>query len=249
MPATGNGVPGACMRATRRLRAGVSLIEIMVVLAVMGVVLAIGLPSMNAIFDVQQRGAARDLAQTFRFLQDEAAMRNVSFRVSFNLDANSYRIEVGDANTLAFGSPEERESAEREQEAALSRLTRKEKEEGAAQEGQGRFEGLNMAGFASDVTLPEGTVYAWAWTPQYATPVTPNEEPPEKPEDARVVYAYVFPSGESEHVAVRVVDVDDPEDGYTVEVAPMSGAITVDAENHDIGEGLAWIPTEAPTIR
>ena len=234
----------------RASRAGISLLEIMVVMAIMAAVIGIGLPSMQAIFDVQQRGAARELAQTFRFLQDEASMRNVSFRIAFNLDTNSYKVEVGDANTLVFATPQEREAAEEDLEQQLKRFTRKEVEEGKAEEAEGnRFSGLDVPGFQSDVRLPEGTTFAWAWTPQYAEPVSPSPEPPEKPEDMRVVYAYVFASGESEHVAVRLVDVDDPEDGYTVEVEPLSGNITVDGELRDIGAAMAWLPTEGPTLR
>lgn len=237
-------------RAPSGSRRGISLIEIMVVMAIMAAVIGIGLPSMRAIFDVQQRGAARELARTFRFLQDEAAMRNVSFRVAFNLDAGSYRIEVGDPNTLVYSTPQEREAHQEELQAQLKRLTRKEQEEGAAEEPQrNQFTGLDLPGFQSEVQLPTGTVFAWAWTPQYAEPVTPSREQPEKPEDMRVVYAYVFASGESEHVAVRVVDAEDPEDGYTVEVEPLSGNIIVEPDLLDVGAHMAWLPTEGPTLR
>jgi hypothetical protein len=43
--------------------------------------------------------------------------------------------------------------------------------------------------------------------------------------------------------------VDDPEDGYSVEVEPVSGVVTVDSELTDIGSSLAWLPSEGPTFR
>jgi hypothetical protein len=46
-----------------------------------------------------------------------------------------------------------------------------------------------------------------------------------------------------------VVDTEDPEDGYTVEVEPLSGKVTIESELRDIGESMSWIPGEAPTIR
>lgn len=228
-----------------------TLIEIMVVIAIMAVVLGVGVPSLSAILDVQQRGAARELAQTFRFLQDEATMRNVSFRVAFNLDTNSYQIEVGDPNTLVFSDPAAREAYETEREQQVKRFTRKEVEDGKAAEtdAHGRFQGLDVPGFQSRVQLPEGTQIGWAWTPQYAEPVTPNAEPASGAEDQRIVYSYIFASGEAEHTVVRLVDVDDPADGYTIEVEPLSGNITVETEVTDIGARLAWIPAEGPTIR
>ena len=232
-------------------RRGMTLVEIMVVIAIMAAILGIGVPSLAGILDVQQRGAARELAQTFRFLQDEATMRNVSFRVAFNLDTNSYQVEVGDPNTLVFSDPAAREAYESEREQQIKRFTRKEMEEGKATEADAhqRFQGLDVPGFQSRVQLPEGTVFAWAWTPQYAEPVTPNPEAPGKPDEQRIVYSYIFASGEAEHTAVRLVDADDPEDGYTVEVEPLSGNITVETELQDIGARMAWMPTEGPTIR
>ncbi len=232
-------------------RSGMSLLEIMVVIAIMAAVLGIGVPSLTAILDVQQRGAARELAQTFRFLQDEATMRNVSFRVAFNLDTNSYQVEVGDPNTLVFSDPAAREAYESEREQQVKRFTRKEVEEGKAAEtdAHGRFQGLDVPGFQSKVQLPEGTQIAWAWTPQYAEPVTPNTDASARPEDQRMVYSYVFASGEAEHTVIRLVDADDPEDGYTIEVEPLSGNITVETEVTEIGARMAWMPTEGPTIR
>ena len=230
-----------------------SLLEIMAVMAIMAVVLGIGAPSMAALLDVQQRGAARELAQTFRFLQDEATMRNVTFRVAFNLDTNGYRIEVGDPNTLVFSDPAQREAVEQERERAMRRFSRgadKAAAEGAA-EGQGRFANLDVPGFASDVRLPEGTAFGWVWTPQYGEPQRPDtgERPRGDDDPPRVVYAYVFSNGEVEHTVVRVVDPDDTEDGYTVEVEPLSGAVSVVTEEIDPTARFAWLPEEAPTLR
>ncbi|MFZ5481027.1 MAG: pilus assembly FimT family protein [Myxococcota bacterium] len=235
------------MTPSPRARRGMTLIEIMVVLAIMAIVVAIGIPSIRAIFDVQQRGAARELALTYKFLAQEAAMRNVTFRIAYHLDEGWYQVEVGDPDTLVFSDPLAREEYEREREKDVKRLS-KEEEEAAAEEAN-RFTGLDLPGFTSKVELPSNTVFAWVYTPQYGEAVTPSEEPPEKPEDAVVVYSYVFASGESEHTLVRLVDADDPEDGFTVEVEPLTGNATVESEVTDIGASMAWLPSEAPTIR
>ncbi len=229
-----------------------SLLEIMAVMAIMAVVLGIGAPSMAALLDVQQRGAARELAQTFRFLEDEAAMRNVTFRVAFNLDTNAYRIEVGDPNTLVFSDPEQRAEAEQERERAMRRFSRSGDKDGAdaAAEGQGRFANLDVPGFASEIQLPEGTAFGWVWTPQYGEPQRAEADARrDDDEGPRVVYAYVFSTGEVEHTVVRIVDPDDAEDGYTVEVEPLSGAVSVVTEDVDPAARFAWLPEEGPTLR
>lgn len=234
-----------------RARGGMSLVEIMVVIAIMATVLAIGIPSVNAIFDVQQRGAARELALTYKFLENEAQMRNVAFRIAYNLDASSYKIEVGDPSTLVFSDPTSRERWEEDRKRELKRFSKDAREEAeqADQDALGRFQGLNMAGFESEVELPGDSMFGFVYTPQYGEPVTPSEEAPESPEEARVVYSYVFASGEAEHTVVRIVDATDPEDGYTVEVEPLSGNVRIESELTDIGASMAWLPSEAPTTR
>jgi hypothetical protein len=45
------------------------------------------------------------------------------------------------------------------------------------------------------------------------------------------------------------VDIEDPADGYTVEVEPFSGQVRLETDETAIGASLAWIPSEAPTSR
>ncbi|MDP2314456.1 MAG: prepilin-type N-terminal cleavage/methylation domain-containing protein [Pseudomonadota bacterium] len=238
-------------RGARRLRSGISLIEIMVVIAIMAVVLGIGIPSLAGIFDLQQRSAARELAMTYSFLVNEAAMRNVTFRIAYNLDAGTYQIEVGDPNTLVFSDPETRAAYEAEREKEMKRGDKK--KEGAEGEEESdalqRFAGLTSPGFQSKVTLPSNSMFAYVYTPQYDEPQTPSEEAPETEADQKIVYSYVFANGISEHSVVRIVSIDDPEDGYTIEVEPLSGKVSVDSEETEIGASMAWIPSEAPSYR
>ena len=234
-----------------RRRAGISLIEIVVVIAIMAVVLGIGVPSLAAIFDLQQRSAARELAMTYSFLVNEAAMRNVTFRIAYHLDENYYQIEVGDPDTLVFSDPESRAQFEAEKEERQHRFSERTEEQAAAdkQDALDRFAGLTAPGFQTKVQLPSNSTFAWVYTPQYDSPQTPSEEPPENQEDAKVVYSYVFANGRAEYTSVRIVDATDPEDGYTVEVEPLSGKVSVESEVTEIGASMAWIPTDSPDIR
>lgn len=234
------------------MRRGVSLIEMMVVMAVIAVVLGIGAPVLTSVFDLQQRGEAKALADTYKLLQTEAMLRNVTFRIAYNLDRSSYTIEVGDPGALIFSDPRERERFEDEQERQLKMFTDKEIEKGEASdilERQGRFSGLSVPGFPSGSTLPESCRFAYVYTPQYGEPVTPSKEPPETPAEEAVVYSHIFPDGTMEFTVVRIVDVDDPADGYTVEVEPFSGEVKLETEETAIGADLAWIPAEAPESR
>jgi prepilin-type N-terminal cleavage/methylation domain-containing protein len=237
-------------------RRGLTLIEIMVALALMATIAAIGLPALNGLFDLKQRAAAKDLVQTYTWLLDEAALRNVSFRVVYNLDQRTWSVEAGDPNTMVFSSPEAREKFDEDLEDAMSRFTQREVEEGEAEDvlaKRGRFTGLEGLDVGFDVAkaLPDGTQFAFVYTPQYGEGgVMPTKEgPPEDAEDEAIAYTYVFPDGTAEHTVLRIVGVDDPEDGWTIEVLPISGEIRMSTDLIDPQDSLAWVPEEGPQLR
>jgi type II secretory pathway pseudopilin PulG len=237
-----------------------TLLEIMVVMAVIGLVMAIAVPAVSNVLHIQQVGAARELAQTYRFLREEAAMRNVTFRIAFNLDARTYKVELGDPNTLVFTDPTEREEYEEERLEKMSRFTDREVEEGKADELMGnRFEGLEGEAFREEVELPGNTFFAWVWTPQYEDPIegavdwaAGDEFDPEElepgDEGPTIVYSYIFPNGHTEHTVLRIASIDDPEDGFTIEVEPMSGKVHMHTEPFDHEDSLNWVPDQAPEL-
>ena len=53
------------MKFTRRHRSGMTLIEIIVVIAVLGVIAAVTVPSLAGLLDMQRRGSAKELALTY----------------------------------------------------------------------------------------------------------------------------------------------------------------------------------------
>lgn len=234
-------------------RAGMTLVEIMVVIAIIAVVLGIAVPSLRAAFDMQKREAASTLARNYTSLLEEAALRNVSFRVVYYLDRNSWQIEVGDPATLVFDTPEKREKFEEDLKDQMTRYTQRELEEGKAaeiEEKSGRFQGLEASAFQTAQELPSGTRFAFVYTPQYGPDgISPNEEPPEDPADERVAYTYIFPNGTAEHIIVRIADEDDPEDGYTIEVEPISGKVNISTELIDPRQSMSWLPEEGPELR
>lgn len=241
---------------TRRVRHGLTLIEIMVAMAVMATIAALGIPALNGLLDLKQRAAAKELAQTYTWLLDEAALRNVAFRVVYNLDRGTWAIEAGDPNTLVFSNPEKREEFDEKLEDDMARYTEREIEEGDAEgveNRRGRFTGLAELNvpFTTAKPLPDGTAFGFVYTPQYEEGgLRPSPEgPPEDEEDDRIAYTYVFPDGTAEHTVVRIVQVDAQEDGWTIEVLPISGDIRLSTDMVDPSESLAWVPDEGPEIR
>jgi type II secretory pathway pseudopilin PulG len=234
-----------------------TLIEIVVVIALFVAVAAIAIPSYNALFDVEMRGAAKELAQTYKWLQDEAAMRNVTFRVAIDLDKSTWKVEAGDPSSLIYSTPEEREEAESDLFDAMKHYTERELAEDedaqaeiAAKSG-GKFEGLTDVSFTTAQILPTSVKFAWVYTPQYGEEgIEPTKDgPPRDPAENHIAYTHVFPDGTSEHIVVRIVDADDPEDGWTIEVEPLTGRVNIDTDIVDPTQSLSWIPESGPELQ
>ena len=243
-----------------------TLIEIMVVIAILAVVLSVSIISMSGVLGVRQTGAAKELAQTYRFLQNEAALRNVTFRIAFNLDTRSYKIEVGAPDAVVFTNPEDREAyeellAEKLTDVSLDNLDEANLDDDELEllEGSRRFEGMNDPALNTEVKMPRGTYIAWVYTPQYGEePVEPgidfavegeDIDPESLDEQPTIVYSYIFSNGQVEHTLVRIASIDDPEDGLTIEVEPLSGRVELhDAPSFGPSDSMTWLPDEGPEL-
>ena len=241
----------------RSARRGLTLIEIMAAIALMSVVMVMAVPTLQGILDLQQRGAAKELAQTWSWLRDEATLRNVSFRIAFNLDRGTWRVEVGDPAASVFGTPEDREKDEEERKDELKRFTKKELEAGEADDLDGTddpnnsFTGLETTVVATEQSLPGGCRFLYVYTPQYGEEgMRPSEEgPPDDTELDHIAYAYIFPDGSMEQAVVRIVDEDDAEDGWSVYTEPLNGKVLMDSDLLDPATLNSWMPEEGPTLR
>jgi len=259
-------------------RQGLTLIEILVAMAIIGVLTLVAVPTLGGLLDVQQRAAARELGQTYIWLVDEAKLRNVSFRIRYNLDRNTWKVEMGDPDTLVYGDPETRKEAEEKIAEQMARYTEREKEEAGISEGgatdlrslsgfdfgggedeaeQERltksqtWEGLDDPMFTTEQTLPYNAVLHYVWTPQYGEDGARATEdgPPDDPEDDSIAYTYIFPDGSAEHTVVRIITPGDEEDGWSIEVEPLTGAVSIHGDIVDPSDSLKWLPEEGPDLQ
>ncbi len=238
-----------------RPRRGLTLIEVMVAMAILMAVVAVAIPSLQGVLDLQQRGSAKELAQTYTWLIDEAKLRNVTFRITFNLDRNTWKVEVGDPNTLVYSTPEERLAAEEAEKEKMARFTQRELDEGHGDaevltEDENRFVGLDDPAFTEGGELQGGAVFAYVYTPSYGPEgKRPSDEPPEDESEESLAYSHIFPDGSTEQTVIRIVDADDPEEGWTVAVEPLTGRVELSPDVIDPTEVLSWLPEQGPELR
>ncbi len=225
-----------------RRRRGMTLTEVMVVIVIGLVLMAALAPSVWGLVLLNQHQAAKELALLYEQLHDEAVMRNVTFRIEYDLRAGRYQVQVGEPGTLIFDDPRAREAWEEEQERRLRFMTPEERE--ALQRKRQRFSKLE-ARFKTAFELPDGTVFGGVYTPQYGEMVRPEDL---DEEENSKVYSYIFPNGQSEHTVIWIHSEGDDSEGYTIEVEPLSGAVRLHDELIDWEDSYDFVPDEAPDL-
>ena len=54
--------------------------------------------------------------------------------------------------------------------------------------------------------------------------------------------------GTVEYTLIRIVSEDDPEEGYTIEVEPVSGRVNIMEEERRPEDATSWLPDEGPEL-
>ncbi|MBO84439.1 MAG: hypothetical protein CL927_03705, partial [Deltaproteobacteria bacterium] len=112
------------------------------------------------------------------------------------------------------------------------------------------WEGLDDPMFVTEQTLPYNAIFHYVWTPQYGEDgARPNDEPPDDPEEDAIAYTYIFPDGSAEHTVVRIITPGDEEDGWSIEVEPLTGAVSIHGDIVDPQDSLSWLPEEGPDLQ
>ena len=221
-----------------------TLMEIMVAITVLLGLSLVVLPGLGTMFGIQQRHAAKRIVLMYEQLRDEAVMRNVAFRVTYDLNQNTYKVEAGERGALIFDSPEAKEAYEEEME---QRSDFMDDEEKAAFESANQRFTAATGQLSMNVTLPSGTIWGGVYTPQYGELVVPEFDLDED-ETPPVVQSHIFPNGFMERTLVLMVSESNKEDGYTIEVEPLSGDITLHPTLIDWEELYDFVPEEGPRL-
>lgn len=180
------------MGRPKRPQSGFSLIEIMVVLALIGLITAIMLPGTTSIFRQSLDSFCRRSANVFREARDYAILSNKVVRVSFDLDKQEYWIEDASGAILLPSVKEQEEENERQE--ANGRIKKKRDDEDKKEEPQFRLtRELNK----KRQVVPQGLRVASVISPRLKRPIQEG--------NAEVYY---FPHGSSEAAVLHLEDME-----------------------------------------
>ncbi|MBX2796245.1 MAG: prepilin-type N-terminal cleavage/methylation domain-containing protein [Myxococcales bacterium] len=235
-------------RSRRRSRRGLSLVEVMVAIALMLALIAVLAPSVRAIFELDQRAVGRKLATLYERLHDEAVMRNLTFRIAFHLEQDRYVVESGEPGALISATPDEREAFEEETREKL-RLMDEEMRVAWLRSRRQPFESLGKHG-QMEFDLPAGVKLGGVYTPQYGRMVKPGDDVGggADEDDPLKVFSHVMNNGFVEHTLIWITSAGDDDDGWTVEVEPLSGVVHLHGELVDVYDIKDDVPDDGPSL-
>jgi len=86
------------------------MIEVIIVVTLLAALLAISVPALRASTGANLRQAGTELASTLRYTYQEAALTNVSMRLAYDLDNNTWWVEAADGEALMFRNRDEKDA-------------------------------------------------------------------------------------------------------------------------------------------
>jgi general secretion pathway protein H len=191
----------------------------MIVLAMIGGMMALGVSIFIPGNDQKVQDAAVRLAGTIKYLFDEAAVKNRYYRVVFNLDERSYSIESNSEPFLV--TLEEEEGQAGKPQATPGAENQPEGSPGAVPQ----FAVVDEDALTKPVTLPSGVKFKDILVMHSLSP-----------QETGKAYLYFFPNGWVEPVIVNLSD-DDDEAFYSLEINPLTGRAKILGEYRELKEG------------
>ena len=196
---------------------GMTLIEIMIVVAMIGGIMALATVIVFPGDDAKLRDEASKMAGTIKYLYNEAAIKNKYYRIAFNLDENSYRVESSEEPFYVTLVGEEKEKA------APDTIGETEGEgEGEVDE---EGEGVPPPAFVAE----EGIMFKPVKFPSGVKIKDVLVLHEEARVETGVAYSYFLPNGWAEPMVINLSD-EEEESFYSLEVNPLTGKSKIRTE-------------------
>lgn len=192
---------------------GMTLIELLVAMAIVGMIMAVAATGLRSVFDVNLKSAASRLASTLRYLSNKAVTDHLYLRMVYNLEDETYQVEES-SDPFVISPAEEEEEARKEE----KKEGEEEETEAEAEEGEKTAFTQSEAKFIQPTKLPSDVFFK-----DVSVSYLPQKR------EGGLVRTYFFPDGFATATVINLRDEDD-EDHYSVELFPLSGRVRVAGE-------------------
>lgn len=202
---------------------GLTLIEIAVAMMLIAILLAVAVPAFESASGADLRGGAAKLSAIARACYGEAGVKNVTLRLTYDIDHGAYWVEAYPGIYQIAGTDQDLERV-REDEARKSEDEKRKKElesrysERSAADAQSaapapQFVPVSLDFVDPDV-LPRGLKFAGVRTPQFKQEIKKGK-----------AYTHFFANGWAEHTLVYLEDAHGS--FMTLETEPLSGHVVI----------------------
>jgi general secretion pathway protein H len=214
-------------RAARRQRgaAGYSLIEIMMVLAIISVVSAGTIVGFRSLIKSELRSSASKLAAAIRYSYDRAISTGAYYRLHLNLDDQTYQLERSETRVLLWDSEDSGKNGR-----GRDRDSENKKSEQEERQRQGTGVSADLLPPPSP-RRPKFAEYKDSTVPKVHLRkikiidlFTPRQPEPYKSGHA---YLHFFPDGHTERAMIHLGTEAGDDDQYTLRVYGLTGRVEV----------------------
>ena len=187
---------------------GFTLIELMVVVAVVTVMAMAAVPAVNSLTGANARAAAGELAGAMRWLFDTAALRHETCRLALDLDKATWWPECAARRDQAAGAGAPAPYSPEEDEALAERFPDERSADARRLLARSRF-GEFADRQVKRRELPGNAGFVEVWAQHLSEPAAKG-----------MAYVYFYPQGQAETARVTIADAGHV---YSVVLQPLTG--------------------------
>ncbi len=183
-----------------------SLIEILIVLAILGMIAGVGIPQINRIFRANLKSASVRISGLIRFAYDSSIVKGSIHRIVFDFENKNYRLEVSNVNELIYMEEESSESDKKEEDNDEDEVVEKVPVFSPSSGEAGK-----------DTSLSVGVVF------DSVENVSLN-----KKFTSDIAYMYFFPQGMTQNIIIRLKSERGETGFYSIQVNPINAKTKIE---------------------
>ena len=186
---------------------GMTLVEILVVVALIGLITFVALPSVSNFFKISINSATREMAATIKESYNSTVVTGNIHRIAYDLENAEFWVESG-PKTLLLDTEESKQKEEQRKRYA--------RESDELKNSAGSKFKLEKTITRKKKSLPRGVVFEDIITEQSPEPIK-----------AGIAYTHFFPQGLTEQTIIHLKDSDDHKVSLIIE--PLIGRTTLES--------------------